>query len=67
MERDEFFKAFKLAIEGEEQALSQYARLAEAVDDEELKALFSRFAEEEGLHREQLLEAYEQFKKLCCS
>jgi rubrerythrin len=66
MEQSKFYKAFKLAIEGEERALNQYASLSEAVEDEELKALFARFAEEEGLHREQLLEAYERFKKLCC-
>lgn len=52
------FKAFKIAMEKEDEAIKFYSDLASKIEDEELKELFADFADEEARHFERLSELY---------
>lgn len=58
MEKIDLFKAFKLAIEKEEEAHVFYSHLAEQVTDPEMKALLRKFAENESYHKKAFSNMY---------
>jgi len=63
MDRDMLFEAFKIAIDKESEAVEFYKGLSEDSDEQELKTLFSEFAEEEEKHLSKLKELYMKMKE----
>jgi len=56
MDMEKFYEAFKIAMEGEEEAYELYKELAEKTKDTELKKLFEAFANDESRHLRELKE-----------
>jgi hypothetical protein len=62
---ENFFSAFKLAINEEQKAYEQYMMLAEMCEESELKNLFEKFAADELQHKNILMERYKEMKNIC--
>lgn len=58
MDKEALFKAFKIAIDREEEAAEFYTDLAKRNIDPELKKLFGEFAEQELIHFQKLKDQY---------
>jgi rubrerythrin len=62
MDREQYFSAFKLAIEEEQKAHELYSTLAEMSTDPETKKIFEQFARDELEHRRKLMDRYSKLK-----
>jgi len=62
MDREQYFTAFKLAIEEEQKAHELYSTLADMSTDPETKKIFKQFARDELEHRRKLMARYETLR-----
>jgi rubrerythrin len=58
MDREQYFSAFKLAIEAEQKAHELYSSLADMSADPETKKIFEQFAQDELEHKRKLMDRY---------
>lgn len=62
MDKEKLYEAFKIAMEGEEEAYELYKELSEKTNDIDLKKLFEEFANDESKHLRELKERYESMR-----
>lgn len=58
----QLFEAFKLAIEREREAQTEYGKMAVLADDPKIRGIFQAFEREEGKHERSLIRLYGEFK-----